>query len=399
VTWRNVQPSTLLTVRGIPVGVIGVTTIETAAVTIGVNVTGLTFAPLAAAIAREATALRARGATVIVVLAHAGGRCTRLDDPHDSSSCDQMAEIVNVLHDLPSGLVDVIAAGHTHQAMAQEVGGTAVVEAYSTGRSFSRVDVEVKRSSGAIVSKHIFPPQDVVAGRYEGQQVTPDGAASAAILPAVRQAVTLKNQPLGVHLQSAFARGDQQDETALADMVTDGMLASVPSADVAIGNGGSLRTDLQPGPLTYGQMYELYPFDNRLVTLTLTGDQLTHIVAYSLTRRVQPTELLPIAGFSVDAWCEGGSLRVALRRASGKPVRPTDRLTVVTSDFVAGGGDGVLGPAGALGQIGTVPGAPLLRESVVAWLKGRGGRLDANDFMSSERRRWHFPSPRPVMCS
>jgi hypothetical protein len=133
--------------------------------------------------------------------------------------------------------------------------------------------------------------------------------------------------------------------------------------------------------------------------LTLTGNQLTRIVAYSLTRRAQPTELLPIAGFSVDARCDGGSLRVALRRTSGKPIRSRDRLTVATSDFVAGGGDGVLGPAGALGKIATVPGVPLLRESLVTWLKGRGGSLNANDFMSSAHRRWHFPSPRPVMCS
>src|SRR6185503_11794763 len=140
----------------------------------------------------------------------------------------------------------------------------------------------------------------------------------------------------------------QQHETALADVITDGMLASVSGADAAFGNGGSLRADLPAGPLTYGSVYEVYPFDNRLVTLTLTGDQLTRIVAYNLTRRALPTELLPIAGFKVDATCEGGTLRVALTRSSGMPIRPEDRLTVTTSDFIAGGGDGILAPAGPL---------------------------------------------------
>jgi 5'-nucleotidase len=399
VAWRNVRPSTLVTVRGVRVGLIGVTTIDTAAQTIGVNVAGLTFAPLAPAIAREAAALRARRASVILVLAHAGGRCARLDDAHDSSSCDQMAEIVRVVRELPPGAVDVIAAGHTHQAMAQEFGATTIVEAYSTGRAFSRVDLEVNRASGVLVSKHVFPPQDVLPGRYEERQVNADRAVSGAIASAVRRALTLKNQLLGVHIEGTFARGDQQDETALADLVTDGMLASVPSADVAIGNGGSLRADLAPGPLTYGAMYEVYPFDNRLVTLTLTGDQLTRIVAYNLTRRALPTELLPIAGFTVDATCEGANLHVTLRRASGTPIEALDRLTVLTSDFVAGGGDGVLAPAGSLGRIETVAGAPLLREAVINWLRAKGGRLDANDFASPAHRRWHFPAPRPVMCS
>jgi 5'-nucleotidase len=398
VAWPNVKPSTMVTVRGVRIGLIGVTTIDTAAQTIAANLGGLTFAPLAPAITREAMSLRARGATVVIVLAHAGGRCTKLDDPDDLSSCDQMAEIVNVVRQLPVGLIDMISAGHTHQAMAQDIAGIPVVEAYSAGRSFSRVDLTVNRSSGAVVARHIFAPQEVSPGRYENRRVRSDAAANAAIAPAVRKALTVKNQPLGVHLETPFARGGQQDETALADLITDGMLASVPGADVAFGNGGSLRADFPAGPLTYGSVYEVYPFDNRLVTLTLTGDQLTRIVAYSLTRRALPAEMLPIAGFKVDATCQGNNLRVVLTRPSGMAIRAGDRLTVVTSDFVAGGGDGVLAPAGPVGEIKNPAGAPILRESVVAWLRSRSGRLHENQFVSAENRRWHFPAPRPVVC-
>src|SRR5258705_343438 len=293
-SWPNVKPSTTVMVRGVRIGLIGVTTIDTAAQTIAATLPGLTFTPLAPAITREAMSLRSRGATVVIVLAHAGGRCTRLDDPEDLGSCDQMAEIVNVARQLPGGLVDMISAGHTHQAMAQDVAG--------------------------------------IAG-----------------------------------------------------------------ADAAIGNGGSLRADVPAGPLTYGAVYEVYPFDNRLVTFTATGDQLTRIVAYNLQRRALPAELLPIAGLRVDATCEGGMLRVALTRSSGMPIRPEDRLTVTTSDFIAGGGDGILAPAGPL-QFKGVEGAPLLREAVVAWLRQRGGRLDESQFLAPGNRRWSYPAPRPVTC-
>src|SRR5882672_1931552 len=296
-SWPNVKPSTTVTVRGVKVGLIGVTTIDTAAQTIGANLPGLTFTPLAPAITREAMSLRARGATVVIVLAHAGGRCTRLDDPEDLASCEQMAEIMNVARQLPAGLVDMIAAGHTHQAMAQDVAGIPIVEGYSNGRSFSRVDVTVNRSSGAVVARHIFQPQDVLPGQYETRLVTPDATTNAVLASAVRKAAAVMTQPLGVHLETPFPRGNQQDETALADVITDGMLASVPGADVAFGNGGSLRTDLPGGPLTYGAVYEVYPFDNRLVMMTLTGDQLTRIISSNLTRTASPTEILPIAGF------------------------------------------------------------------------------------------------------
>jgi 2',3'-cyclic-nucleotide 2'-phosphodiesterase (5'-nucleotidase family) len=419
VAWTNVKPSTLVEVRGVRVGLIGVTTPDTPALTIGANVIGLTFVPLVPVITREAMALRARGATAVIVLAHAGGRCTRFDDPENLSSCDQMAEIVQVARQLPAGLVDVIAAGHTHQAMAHDVGGVVIVEAYSTGRSFSRVDLMVNRSTRTLAGKRIFPPQDLcgredpathtcdpatarsaalVPARYENRVVRPDAASAAAIAPAARKAIAMKTQPIGVSLETPLARGDQQSETAIADLVADGTLASTPGADVALSNGGSLRTDLPAGPLTYGSIYELYPFDNRIVTLTLTGDQLTRIIAHNLERKEPPFELLPIAGFKVDARCDGNMLRVMLTRSSGATIRADERLTVATSDFIAGGGDGIVAPAGALGEIRTVEGAPLLRESLVAWLRSRGGRLHENQFVASEHRRWTYPGSRPVVC-
>jgi len=398
VAWTNVKPSTLVEVRGVQVGLIGVTTPDTPALTIGANVIGLTFAPLVPVITRQATALRARGATAVIVLAHAGGRCTRFDDPENLSSCDQMAEIVQVARQLPAGLVDVIAAGHTHQAMAHDVGGVAIVEAYSSGRSFSRVDLMVNRSTRKLASKRIFPTQDLVPARYENRLVRPDAASAAAIAPAARKAIAMKTQPIGVSLETPFARGDQLSETAIADLVADGTLASTPGADVAVSNGGSLRTDLPAGPLTYGSIYELYPFDNRIVTLRLTGDQLTRIIAHNLERKEPPFELLPIAGFKVDARCDGTMLRVMLTRSSGATIRADERLTVATSDFIAGGGDGIVAPAGALGEIRAVEGAPLLRESLVTWLRHHGGRLNENQFVSSEHRRWSYPGSRPVVC-
>jgi len=418
VAWTNVKPSVVVTVRGVKVGLIGVTTPDTPALTIGANVVGLTFRPLVPVITQEATSLRARGATIVVVLAHAGGRCTKLDNPEDLSSCDQMAEIVQVARQLPSGLVDVIAAGHTHQAMAHDIAGIAVVEGYANARSFSRIDLTVNRSTGMLVRKRIVQTQDLcgredpathtcdpavhettrVASRYEDRLVRPDAVVAAAIAPAVRKAVTVKNQPIGVVVETPFGRGDQQSETAIADLVADGTLASVPGADVALSNGGSLRADVASGPLTYGSIYELYPFDNRIVTLRLTGDQLARIIASNLQRNVAPFELLPIAGFRVDARCDGHMLRVRLTRQSGAVIRADEQLIMATSDFIAGGGDGILGPAGPLGEVKAVAGAPLLREALVAWLRNRGGQMNEHQFMLPEHRRWNYPGSRPVVC-
>jgi 5'-nucleotidase len=303
--------------------------------------------------------------------------------------------------------------------MAHDIAGIAIVEAYSTGRAFSRVDLTIDRASSKVTGKQIFAPRDLCAredpathacdaaaaqtaklvpARYENRSVTPDAAAAAAIAPAVRRALAVENQPLGVFLETPIRRADQT-ESALADLFADGTLESTRGADVSIGNGGALRTDLPAGQLTYGKVYEVYPFDNRLVTLMLTGDQLARIVAYNLQRREPPTEILSIAGFRVDATCESGMLRVTLSRKSGAPIRPDERLTIVTSDFISSGGDGVLAPAGPLGEIRSPEGAPILREAVADWLRRRDGRLKENQILAPENRRWNYPGQRPVSCS
>ena len=49
------------------------------------------------------------------------------------------------------------------------------------------------------------------------------------------------------------------------------MRAARPTADVALTNGGSLRAELPAGALTYGELYEALPFDDRFVTIADHG--------------------------------------------------------------------------------------------------------------------------------
>ena len=81
VEWPNVRPSALVDVAGVKVGIVGVMTIDGLRSTIAANVQGLRIAPLEPTIAAEAKKLREAGAEVVIVAAHAGGRCDRFDRP------------------------------------------------------------------------------------------------------------------------------------------------------------------------------------------------------------------------------------------------------------------------------------------------------------------------------
>ena len=163
VRWPNVQPAVLVHAAGVNVGIIGVTTSRTLKATISGNTIGLAIAPLDTTIADQAARLRARGATVIIVTAHAGGRCTRFDNPADLTSCEQPSEIGEVVTKLPRGTIDAVVAGHTHQGMAHEVLGVPIIESFSSGRAFGRIDLTIARDRPHVASHRIFPPRDVCA--------------------------------------------------------------------------------------------------------------------------------------------------------------------------------------------------------------------------------------------
>ena len=404
VDWPNVKPAVLVEAAGVRVGIIGVMTAGAPQTTVAANLRGLTVAPLIETIVSQAGRVRADGATVVIVTAHAGGRCTQFDNPADLSSCNPSSEIFSVARGLPQGLVDVIVAGHVHAGMAHEVNGMAIMSSFTGGRAFGRVDLMVDRATGRRVSQRIFAPRDLceretaagscdpvadagqsqVAAVYEGAPVRAAARVTASLAPTVQRVADLKATPLGLILDTPLPRGSQ--ESAIGNLFTDAMRQSMPGADVALHNVvGGLRADLRAGPLTYGRLYEVFPFDNRVVGLTLTGGELRRVVAAQL-QPGPPT--VGVSGIRVQARCAGGSLVVTVRTASGEAIEDGRRLLVATTDFLATGGDGILTSVTPAQGFAMPESAPLLREVVADWVRRRGGRLGTGELLDPENPRW-----------
>ena len=233
VAWPNVRPSAIVDAAGLRVGIVGVMTYDGLTRTLAANVGGLDTTALAPAVEREARHLRRRGADLVLVLAHAGGECARFDDPADLTSCDDNSEIFRLARRLPTGLVDGIVAGHSHRALAHEVAGIPIVQAWSWGRSFARLDLTVERGAG--VSARLFPPQAVCAAvasdgscategaepSYEGAPVRPDASIVAAMQPELDRVNRWRAEPLGITLESRFARNRDGVESPVGNLFAD----------------------------------------------------------------------------------------------------------------------------------------------------------------------------------
>jgi len=411
VDWPNVSPSAMVEVAGIKVGLVGGMTVDGLRATLAAHVRGLALAPLETTVAAEARALRERGATVVIVTVHAGGRCTEFGDPKNLDSCDDPSEVFDLARAMPPGLVDAIVAGHTHSAMAHELNGIPIVEANSLGQAFGRIDLTIDRVTGRRVGAYPHAPRDLCLhvepgtstcapttdsvalgrrerARYEGRVVEADQAIVEAMAPQMTRVREMRALPVGITIDGGIGRAGDF-ESPLGNLFADAVLASSPGADVAINNNGrgGLRSDLPAGPLRFGPLYDVFPFDNRLVRFALSGAELAQIFENEV--RQGRRAAIGIAGVRVQVHCGGSEVGVDLVRPSGRGVGADESLQIVTTDQLASGGFFGIFPS-VRGRLDIGPSLPLLREVVTSWLQMRGGAISVSDVLDPAMPRWEF---------
>lgn len=396
VAWDNVQPSILIDAAGIKVGVVGVVTANALTTTIAANISNLSIAPLADTIAAQARKLRDDGAVLIVVAAHAGGKCTDFSDRQDLSSCDMSAEIMQVASRLEPGLVDYIIGGHQHNPIAHIVNGTPITSNHANTFSFGRVDFRVDPGTQRVISRQVFAPQPTkfdAQTTYAGYPLVANPDVEAVAQIASARAVALKQESLGVTLTGPFNLVPDV-ESAIGNLMTEAMLASF-DADVAIHNVfGGIRSDLPPGELTYGEVFEMFPFDNIVTIHEVSGLELQEVIARHVRERRKPG----FAGMRVFVSCDNGRMNIDMRLNDGRVIGDDDRVRVVANDYLALGGDGILTPAFRGEDFELRYDMPLTRDALVSWFRAGPDTLAPEDFRSHDAPKWNVPDITPGAC-
>jgi len=105
--------------------------------------------------------------------------------------------------------------------------------------------------------------------------------------------------------------------------------------DFCLLNFGGLRTSLPKGEITRGKIFELMPFENELVVVTITKFNY-----YGLTNYLYLSRGQPISGRSLHL--KPGTLENAQKDDFLKEAfnpNPTEQVKILTSDYLANGGD------------------------------------------------------------
>lgn len=100
--------------------------------------------------------------------------------------------------------------------------------------------------------------------------------------------------------------------------------------DVAIVNMGGVRDEWPAGDLTFGHIFKVMPFENELVVITLTGDDMIELCDSFASYGPQG-----VAGMRVTIIDN----QLADVTIGGKPVDPKKKYKVATSDYLTGGED------------------------------------------------------------
>lgn len=161
-------------------------------------------------------------------------------------------------------------------------------------------------------------------------------AAASALLSAYQERVREIQAPvLGV--SSHFMEADRPESllsNLAADILRDAALRyGGQSVDVGVMNMGGLRSSLPEGDITVGDVYKVFPFENKLFTLSLTGEQLL-----DLFRRFAAVGGQGVSGAQLTISKDGKLLKAAV---AGRPIDKNKEYRIATIDYLAEGNDGM----------------------------------------------------------
>ncbi len=355
----------------------------------------VTTLPARVAAAREA------GADAVVVIAHAG-----LDggSSYDTAGTGVASEnpMSRVAREVPG--IDVLVIGHSHREVADStIDGVRVVQPRNWAGSLAVVRLSFE-PTGPTRQRLVATRADVVRATGHDEQRTVVRAVQRAHEAAVRHSATV----IGSTAVSWRADSARLRDTPIIDLIQQVQLRA-SGAQLSSASAFSTSAALSPGPITIGEVARLYPYENTLRVVRLTGDALRayleHSARYFIVEqdsargalRMRPDPRIPgysydiVAGvdYEIDLARPAGS-RITSLLFEGRAVTPADTFTLAVNNYRASGAGGydMLRDAPVL-HAGTTEIRELLIEEV-----RRRGELRPGEVFS---RNWRLIPPRRTL--
>ncbi len=341
------SPWTIIDRAGIKVGVVGATT---PGVTLwdAENIRGrLRFGDILPAVRQAVQEVRAAGADIVLVTVHSG-----LNEPSSYDTVTTGVPSENVAARIASEVpgVDLVLYGHSHKEMrGSTIGQTLLIQPKNWATSVDVAHLIVSQVGGQWQVTEKRGDLVQAAGHAENPAVL---AATDAIH---RETVAYVTTPIGTTPERWSAESARVKDTPLIDFILETERKAAGS-DLASTAAFSTEVTMGPGPITVAQVAQLYPYDNTLRAVRITGKQLRDYLEFS--SRYYKTVASPTAPLETDRQIPGYNfdivsgvdyvidvskpvgLRVIRLDYKGAPVRDTDTFTMALNNYRQTGGGG-----------------------------------------------------------
>ena len=321
--------------KTLKIGVFGVSDPEMKNKTTPSNVEGLDFQDAVSYAKKEAATLKSEGCDVVIALSHT------LDPKNVAAQVDG---------------VDLWLCGHEHIELSESVttpdgSKTYVSESGHYLNSVGLIDLNCTMDEDGSV--HVDYEKTSVD--YEAAQNYPKDASVTAVLDTIKaENETELNRVIGtspVELDGVWEH-IRIGQTNLGNVITDAYLLAT-GADIAFENAGGIRASIAAGTVTYGDVINVSPYGNYVVTKKLTGAQIKEMLETSLT--IQKNCIVANDSGEWDAWpndsgsylqvggitvrfdpAQPAGARVLSVQKDGQELEDTKEYTVAVNNYLAG---------------------------------------------------------------
>jgi len=333
----RIKPYVVLDKGGQKIGIVGAVANDTPELSSpGPNVLiGNDVADITAAVAE----LKKQGVDKIIALTHVGY-------PRDLAAIAKIPD------------VDVVVGGHSHSflsstdpkaegpypTMVDNPGGYKVPVVQAGSYSKYLGDLKVVFDDAGIVKEASGAPIAI------DSTIKPDEAVLARIKELAAPIEELKSK---IVAESAGPIDGSREtcrsaECEMGDLVADALLDRTKSQGmtIAITNGGGLRSSIDAGPVSMGEVLSVLPFQNTVATFQLKGSDLLAALENGLSQIEEGAGRFPqVSGmkYSFDRSKPAGSRIVSVEVKEGDafvPLDPEKTYGIVSNNYMRAGGDG-----------------------------------------------------------
>ncbi|HEX3219697.1 MAG TPA: bifunctional metallophosphatase/5'-nucleotidase [Candidatus Limnocylindria bacterium] len=339
-------------VGGVSIGFIGLTLEGTPNIVSASGIQSVNFLDEATTINKAAHALRLQGVKTIVVLIHEGGvQSVPLSTTMINSCTGMSGAIVDIVHNLDP-TVDMVVSGHTHNAYNCLLPNSAdapipVSSASSFGRLVTDIDLTINPRSGR--------PMSISVDNQIVLRDTADANETALVDYYTDRVAPIANAVVGSITADITNTNNANKESALGDVIADAQMAytSASGAQFAFMNPGGIRASLiynqisggeTAGQVTFGEAFNVQPFNNLVATQDMTGQQIKDTLEQSWKGcfgRTQDDVILQVSAefhYSYDISQQCGE-RITSMMLNGSPLDMATTYRVTMNNFLADGGD------------------------------------------------------------